>query len=578
MIDIITKKRLCIFVIYDKEGIVDEYITFLLHSLKLYCESLIVVCNGSLQDNESVKLQCIADEIIFRENRGFDVTAWKFVLCKLIEEKSIDEYDEVILCNDSFYGPVYDWKEMFYAMDKETVDFWGITSHPKSYEVIRGHIPEHLQSFFIVIRRSMLISDDFYHYWKDIQLDGGSLLDAIEEHELRFTSYFEKRGYKWKAYVNTSELESSINEKLNYNTYYFSPLELVRDYRCPIIKKKALVDKNLYRVAGEEINLTLEYIEQKTSYDSSMIIENLVRIIPKEKLYIAFQLQYIAFDIEKRWKKQMTTKVCLLVLGKSVLNFESYQKKYFMDSVEVFQIKNREEMGRYSQNGNYGIIGFIDFSSIKSATRMENMRRSEDLIENMLGTYRTVSRLFNENKYLGIIYPNIYPARMEAAVDNFYQDSFWCRKEYFKEKGKFLYGTICTERYAKEQLSSFDYQFSSLCNIRGLPDIFNQNDIGESEELKKYLGTQQQFYIYGTGVYGRKINGILEEHNKTVLGFVVSDGQPTGKVCGKGVLTFSEFCAKRVKDSGVIVALSKKNQLEIKDTLKNSDITNVIYI
>ena len=29
---------------------------------------------------------------------------------------------------------------------------------------------------------------------------------------------------------------------LNFNAYYFSPLELIRDCYCPILKKKALVN------------------------------------------------------------------------------------------------------------------------------------------------------------------------------------------------------------------------------------------------------------------------------------------------------------------------------------------------
>lgn len=562
---------------YDKEGIVDNYITFLLHSLKPYLKTLIVVCNGNLKEKEIIKLKCITEKIIIRENKGYDVAAWKSVLCKLIEEKNIDEYDEVLLCNDSFYGPLNDWKEMFRVMDEEVVDFWGITRHPQSYETVRGYIPEHLQSFFVVIRKSMVSSVDFYQYWKSMRLEGNNLLDAIEEHELRFTSYFEEKGYKWKAYIDSSDLENDANERLNYNAYYFSPLELIRDYCCPIVKKKALVDKNLCMVAGEEVNLTLEYIQQKTNYDSSMIIENLIRIMPKEKLYTAFQMQYIACD-EEPHKKRTIERGCLFVLGECGGKLEKYLKEYNFSYIDLFTIENSEDMDLYLNQKKYSIIGLLDFSSVKTITAIESLRRKEDLIENMIGTYKMVSYLFEKNKDLGILYPNIRSIRMEAVKDNFYQRSFWCRRNYFEEKEKFLYGTICTEHYAREQLSSLDYQFFNLYNIKELPDVFNQKTILDNDNFKEYLRNKEQFYVYGTGVYGRKIYDILKYCNKTLIAFVVSDGQPTGKIYGKDVLTLSGFCSKRVKDSGLIVALSKKVQLEVKDNLRNSGITDVIYI
>lgn len=571
------KRRLGIFAMYDKEGIVDYYITFLLHSLKPYLDELIIVCNGELREEEAAKLKYITDKIVIRENSGYDVTAWKIVLCKLIEQGEMDAYDEVLLCNDSFFGPIYPWEEMFQAMEHQEVDFWGMTRHPKSYEAVRGHIPEHLQSFFLVIRKPMLCSDAFYQYWKGIQLQGKTLLDAIVEHELRFTEFFAKKGYKWKAYVDTSVLENDTNERLNFNAYYFSPLELIRDCYCPILKKKALVDKNLHMVAGEEAKLVLEYIEKETSFDTSLIWENLIRIMPKNQLHTAFQMQYVTADMNCQ-DEYITVQCCLFVMGESRFDLEKLIRQYDLNDMEIKQIEKLEDMNSYLNEERYGIIGLLDFSSVKASTPMEGLLRTEDLLENMLGTLEYVKLLFKENKYLGILYPNIRPIRIEAADSSIFQQSFWCRSIYLREKDKFLYGTICTKRYAEEQLCSFDNQFIKLSNIGQIPDIFNQKDILDNQEFREYLNRKEKFYVYGTGIYGRRIAAIMKKENKTLLAFVVSDGQPTGEVEGEKVITISTLCSERVQDSGLIVALSKKVQLEVQRNIKNSGIMDILYL
>lgn len=65
-------KRMGIFFVYDKDGIIDEYIVYLLNSLKNFMDRLIVVSNGLLTSGSKEKLKRITDEILIRDNTGFD--------------------------------------------------------------------------------------------------------------------------------------------------------------------------------------------------------------------------------------------------------------------------------------------------------------------------------------------------------------------------------------------------------------------------------------------------------------------------------------------------------------------------
>ena len=70
-------KRVAIYFFYDKDGIVDGYVDYFLEDLKKNLDRLIVVCNGKLTSEGRKKFSKYTSEIIVRENKGFDVWAYK---------------------------------------------------------------------------------------------------------------------------------------------------------------------------------------------------------------------------------------------------------------------------------------------------------------------------------------------------------------------------------------------------------------------------------------------------------------------------------------------------------------------
>jgi len=70
-------KRLCIFCFYDKNGVVDSYIEYLLNDLRSCSAYIIVVVNGSVNFDGRLILQKYSNQIIIRRNMGFDGGAYK---------------------------------------------------------------------------------------------------------------------------------------------------------------------------------------------------------------------------------------------------------------------------------------------------------------------------------------------------------------------------------------------------------------------------------------------------------------------------------------------------------------------
>ena len=107
------QRRLGIFVFFDKDGLVDDYIVYLLDEICKYLERLIVVCNGSLTKDGKNIFERYSNEIFLRENVGFDVAAWQFALVEKVGAENLKKYDQLILFNDTFYGPFYPFSEIF---------------------------------------------------------------------------------------------------------------------------------------------------------------------------------------------------------------------------------------------------------------------------------------------------------------------------------------------------------------------------------------------------------------------------------------------------------------------------------
>lgn len=116
-----------IFVFYDANGIVDEYVEVLLKSMEEILTNLLIVINGEIKLDSLLKLGKYADRIFFRENKGYDGGAYKDVFLNFAKDDKWESWDEVILFNDTFYGPLFSWSEIFDKMSKVDVDFWGLS-------------------------------------------------------------------------------------------------------------------------------------------------------------------------------------------------------------------------------------------------------------------------------------------------------------------------------------------------------------------------------------------------------------------------------------------------------------------
>lgn len=263
-------KRAGIFLFYDPEGKVDDYILGCLGSLQEHMDYLLVVSNSPLDETNRKRLESVSSEVMERKNVGYDVGAYRDGLRHLGWDH-MGDYDELVLFNYTFFAPIHPWAGLFERTDKWDTDFWGITEHDE----VRPHpflpklvMPRHIQSHWIAVRSSLSTTKDWRTYWEDMP-PIESYNDSIQWHESRFTGYFNALGYRHEVAYNVDDYPSA-------NPVFDNASLLLQD-GCPILKRRNLFHNPLHLDRFAIIGADMLEQALAAGYDTDLILSNLAR-------------------------------------------------------------------------------------------------------------------------------------------------------------------------------------------------------------------------------------------------------------------------------------------------------------
>ncbi len=259
------KERIGIFSLYAAEGYVDKYKYVLIESLVDYFEKFIIVINGNVSEEGLRKLSVYTHDIYTRANVGYDIGAYKDTILDYLSNGKWKNWKELILLNDTFYGPVFSWVNVFSVMEERKNDFWGLGEH------LGGkNIPPHIQSYFMAFKEKVLASQCFWIFWKNFYYPR-TRGEAITDFELIFTGILKKQGFIEDSYMRACQ--SKFTLQYNRCAYLCDAYKLLRDIKFPIVKFRLFTP-----VLFEEAEETLNYIKNNCNYDLKLIHEHLGRL------------------------------------------------------------------------------------------------------------------------------------------------------------------------------------------------------------------------------------------------------------------------------------------------------------
>jgi len=203
--------RAIIFVHYDRDNVIDDYVYYYLKELQKNASHLIFVSTAQLLEKDMNSLSHYCDKVIIRENLGYDFMSYKTGLNSF----DYEAYDEVVICNDSVYGPLYPLKHIFEDMDSHPCDVWGITDNTDFYY--------HLQSYFIVFKKNVIKSSAFKSFWEQVKVLNDKD-DIIQKYEIGLTKVLLDNGFSSSVYT---KFQPTNIQKINIFLKKFTPSKII---------------------------------------------------------------------------------------------------------------------------------------------------------------------------------------------------------------------------------------------------------------------------------------------------------------------------------------------------------------
>ena len=296
-------KRCAIFASQCNDEIIPDYVIYYLQELKKEVDSIIFIADNNLRNSEDIdEIKDYVDYAAFDKYGAYNFGLYKRGIQYLKENNLLENIEELYLVNDSYYGPIDGFHNVFKAMRNKECDFWGLLdSNETKY---------HLKSFFYCFKNNVINDPVFYSFFDCIQAPIDFTYETFHlEREL--TKYLEAK-YKCECYFSNYEKDNTAT--------HLSLLEL----GFPLVKVKTL------NSCFENVDELLNFIKKKN-----------------EKLY-----QIIIIDIERRSNgNDLMNLNCLdNFCEKKIISFDIFDTlllKPFVESTALFEYIER----KYSEKG-----------------------------------------------------------------------------------------------------------------------------------------------------------------------------------------------------------------------------------
>ena len=219
-----TPNTLLFFAHYDHNGNMRDDLFDLLKSYRQHADIVLISSTPELTQNKQVlerlKRRCIA--VIIRNNEGYDFGSWMTGL-RFIEAR-LKTYNQIILTNDSLWGPVRPLNSLFKRINECDADMIGLTD-----DLMYDY---HLQSSFLVFRENAIKSEAFQSFWRSLQVwpTKRELVKACEV------------GLSQKLYQAGLRLKSLYLQNNNGNALHFYWKSLIEEQDFPFLKVSLLRD------------------------------------------------------------------------------------------------------------------------------------------------------------------------------------------------------------------------------------------------------------------------------------------------------------------------------------------------
>lgn len=182
---------------YDPRGEVAPHVERQVEALAGSVEELVLVSTAPLTEAAA---RWLGDRgrLLRRDNAGYDFFSYRTGLHSVPD---LTRYDEVVVCNDTYVGPLASYGSIFEAMADRPVDFWGLSASRR--------IAPHVQSFFVSFRPWVVGSRAFTAFWQEME-PVSDRARVIQRYEVGLSTALVDAGFRWGAYYSESDADRRL--------------------------------------------------------------------------------------------------------------------------------------------------------------------------------------------------------------------------------------------------------------------------------------------------------------------------------------------------------------------------------
>jgi lipopolysaccharide biosynthesis protein len=260
-----------VYVHFDESGVVHDFTLYQLHCFKSLGYGITFVTNSpSFPADQMPGLLPLCVHIIWRHNSGYDFGAYRDAILSL----DTDSVTQLILTNDSIYGPFYPLQDLIDRCDPEKADVWGASDSRE--------IGYHLQSCFLLFHGNAIRSDAFRNFWRWypdaddkvwVILNGElGISRALANDGLRLRAVYScedakerrKAQRQCREFSDVTEDADDRSDQLNPLSYYWETM-IARE-RFPFMKRSIFL---------RQPEKALSVVSSRTRYDPRLICRHL---------------------------------------------------------------------------------------------------------------------------------------------------------------------------------------------------------------------------------------------------------------------------------------------------------------
>ena len=215
-------RRAAVLSCFLSDGIIPDTLFYLIRGLREVVDQIFLVGDCPVDSSELDKLEGLVTWCRFERHMQYDFGSYRRGLKYAREHGFLDpaNVDELVFLNDSCYGPVFPFSEMFDRMTAKPNQFWGINDY-------QSFNKKHVSTYCVVFKKKIVYSDllDQFLMRVDGQYDRGRVIATLET---ELTTYLTDHGMRFDLYA-----EEPGKNLFNY------PVTFLEKYRVPLVKKKA---------------------------------------------------------------------------------------------------------------------------------------------------------------------------------------------------------------------------------------------------------------------------------------------------------------------------------------------------